>query len=134
MPKDRRPPHRPTAHQRRQRRRESAARAARNGFAAAADQHPVGGGAVHQRLATVSRPVLLRLHTLPGWVVPLVTLALLLGGLFFGGVIGFACLLLVAAFLGWLLAVSWPAISTGGRLLRLAAVAAVAAAAGFKLL
>jgi len=86
-----------------------------------------------RRLAAASHPVLLRLHALPGWVVPLATLALLLAGLFAGGVIGFVCLAVLGTFLGWLLALSWPALAPGGRLLRLTTVLAILAAAAFQL-
>ena len=141
MPNERRPPPRPTAHQRRQRRREAAARAARAESArsaarssTAASHTGVVGGPLHRRLAALSRPLLLRLHSLPGWVVPLGTLVLLLSGLFLSGIPGFACLALVAVFLGWLLAVSWPATSPGGRVLRAAAVLVIAVAAVLKVL
>jgi hypothetical protein len=75
----------------------------------------------------------MRLHGLPGWVVPLATLVLLLAGLLFEGVVGFVFLMVVAVFLGWLLVLSWSAVTASGRLLRLAAVVAVAVAAVLQL-
>jgi hypothetical protein len=75
----------------------------------------------------------MRLHALPGWVVPLATLVLLLAGLLFEGVVGFVFLMVVAVFLGWLLVLSWSAVTASGRLLRLAAVVAVAVAAVLQL-
>jgi hypothetical protein len=50
---------------------------------------------------------------------------LLIAGLAVPGWLGAAALVLVAAFLGWLAALTWPRLATGGRLLRLASVAAV---------
>jgi len=141
MANDRRPPRRPTAHQRRQRRREAAARTARGEADAHAERAsgrtPSTGdrsaGPFQQRLAAWSHPLLMRLHALPGWVVPLATLVLLLAGLLFEGVVGFVFLMVVAVFLGWLLVLSWSAVTASGRLLRLAAVVAVAVAAVLQL-
>jgi hypothetical protein len=71
-----------------------------------------------------ARP-LVWLHQQPVWLPPLVVALLLVVGLAVPGWLGAAALVLVAAFLGWLAALSWPQTSTGGRLLRLAAVAGV---------
>ena len=71
-----------------------------------------------------ARP-LVWLHQQPVWLLPLVVALLLVVGLAVPGWIGAAALVLVAAFLGWLAALSWPQTSTGGRLLRVAAVAGV---------
>ena len=72
------------------------------------------------------------LHQLPVWVVPLLLAALLITGLAVPGWIGAVALVLVAAFLGWLAAVSWPRLTPGGRLLRVAAVAGVLVVAGIQ--
>ena len=72
------------------------------------------------------------LHQLPRWVVLVVVAGLLVTGLAVHGWIGAAALVLVAAFLGWLAALSWPATDRNGRLLRLAAVAGVLVLAGFQ--
>jgi Family of unknown function (DUF6703) len=71
-----------------------------------------------------ARPLVL-LHQLPVWVVPLLLAALLIAGLAVPGLIGAVALALVAAFLGWLAAVSWPRLTPSGRLLRVAAIAGV---------
>jgi hypothetical protein len=71
-----------------------------------------------------ARPLVL-LHQLPRWVVPILAAGLLVVGLTVPGWGGAAALVLVAAFLGWLAALSWPALNANGRLLRLAAVAGV---------
>lgn len=70
------------------------------------------------RFEELSRPMLLRMQALPTFVVPV-----LMGVLMFIGLVlpywwaGLA-LLLIAAFLTWLTAVSWPAISPASRILR----------------
>jgi len=78
-----------------------------------------------------ARPLLL-LHQLPVWVVPLLLAALLIAGLAVPGWIGAVALVLVAVFLGWLAAVSWPRLTPSGRLLRVAAIAGVLVVAGIQ--
>ena len=78
-----------------------------------------------------ARPLVL-LHQLPVWVVPLLLAALLIAGLVVPGWIGAVALVLVAAFLGWLAAVSWPRLTPSGRLLRVAAIAGVLVIAGIQ--
>jgi hypothetical protein len=82
-----------------------------------------------------SAPVLLALRGLPGWAPFLALLALLLGGLFAPAPIGAALLVLVAALVGWLVYLAWPALPPPGRMVRVAVlvlllVAAAARAAG----
>lgn len=76
-----------------------------------------------------SAPALLYLTQLPRAVPFAVVGLLLLVGVAVGGPVGFAALLAVAAVMAWLLAVGWPAMSGGGRVLRLLATLAVVAAA-----
>jgi len=71
-----------------------------------------------------ARPLVV-LHQLPVWVIPVVLTALLVTGLAVPGAAGAAALVLVAAFLGWLAAVSWPRLAPAGRLLRVASVGCV---------
>ena len=78
-----------------------------------------------------ARPLVV-LHQLPVWVVPLLLAALLIAGLAVPGWIGAVALVLVAAFLGWLAAVSWPRLTPRGRLLRVAAIAGVLVIAGIQ--
>jgi hypothetical protein len=78
-----------------------------------------------------ARPLVL-LHQLPVWVVPLLLAALLIAGLAVPGLVGAMALVLVAAFLGWLAALSWPRLTPSGRLLRVAAVAGVLVIAGIQ--
>lgn len=67
------------------------------------------------------------LHRLPGWVLPLVVAALMLVGLFVHGWAGALAMTALALFLAWFAYLSWPGLSWPGRLLRVAAVALLAA-------
>jgi hypothetical protein len=60
------------------------------------------------------------LRQLPAWVVPFVLAALLVAGLAVRGWAGAAALCLVAAFIGWLGYLSWPVLTTPGRVVRVA--------------
>jgi hypothetical protein len=73
------------------------------------------------RLNRASAPLLLWMSSLPRWVVPVVMGLLLAGGLFLSGSLawlGTVLLAIVTAFIIWLLALSWPVLTTGGRLAR----------------
>ncbi len=78
-----------------------------------------------------ARPLVLLYH-MPVWVIPVVMTALLITGLAVPGWPGAVALVLVAGFLGWLAAVSWPRLAPGSRLLRVAAVAGVLVVAGIQ--
>lgn len=55
---------------------------------------------------------LLWLHQLPGWVTPLVLGLLFVAGLVAPvGLLGAACLVAVALFMGWLAYLTWPTLS-----------------------
>src|SRR5690242_13653146 len=73
-----------------------------------------------------ARPLVL-LHQLPVWLIPLV-----LAGLLVTGWLGAVALVLVAAFLSWLAALSWPRLGPGTRLLRVAAVVGLLVIAGIQ--
>ena len=82
-------------------------------------------------------PLLVMMHSLPRWVIP-VTLAL---ALFFGLLLddswawlGAILLGIIAVFLAWLLALSWPLLSTSSRMIRAVVVLAVAGLAVLKAL
>jgi hypothetical protein len=97
---------------------------------------PLGGtlytpdaGPARRALERASARPLLFLHHLPRWLPPLALAALLLAGLALHGAPAAAALVVVAAFLCWLAALSWPSLSGRGRLLRAGAVAALLAAA-----
>jgi hypothetical protein len=80
---------------------------------------------MEQRSATP----LLWLHQLPAWLLPVLAVVLLVTGLAVPGWGGAIALCGLAGLLGWLAAVSWPRLSPLGRLLRIAAAAAIFIAA-----
>ena len=69
------------------------------------------------------------LTRLPRWLPFLVVLALALVAIFLSGPIGAVLWFIVAAFLGWLAYFAWPALTPPARVLRLAAIGIVIAAA-----
>lgn len=71
-----------------------------------------------------ARP-LLYLRQLPRWLPPALLAALLIAGLAIPGWAGAVALLVVAAFLGWLGYISWPALDAQGRVLRVVAMIAL---------
>jgi hypothetical protein len=72
------------------------------------------------------------LRHLPSWVPPVVLAALLVAGLAVRGWGGAVALCIVAAFLGWLAYLSWPALGSRGRLGRSVAVAGLLALAALQ--
>jgi hypothetical protein len=88
-------------------------------------------------LERASVPILMRLLALPRWLI-----VVLMGTFLFLGLIqtgnlawlGGIFLLIVGGFLGWLLALSWPVLTTGRRLTRVIVVAAVLGIAVLKFL
>jgi hypothetical protein len=75
---------------------------------------------------------LVYLRHLPTWVPPVVLAALLVTGLAVRGWGGAVALCVVAAFLGWLAYLSWPALGVRGRVSRSVAVACLLALAAFQ--
>lgn len=77
------------------------------------------------------------MHRMPRWLMVVVPGILLFLGLVLTGSfawLGGLLLLILAVFLGWLTALSWPAITPASRMLRLLVVVAVAGIAILKLL
>lgn len=77
---------------------------------------------------------LVYLRQLPPWLIPVVFAVLLFAGLTVRGPAGGILLVLAAAFLGWLAAVSWPRLTPLGRAGRGAVIALVLAGAVFQAL
>ncbi len=73
--------------------------------------------------------MLLLLRRMPQWVLFLVVLGLVVGGLFLTGPLAGALLGLVAIFLGWLLLVAWPRLTEAQRLVRGLTIIVLAGAA-----
>lgn len=86
-----------------------------------------GGWRVGVRRRTAGLAV--RLARVPRLVVGLAALALLLGGLLAPGAVGAVLLALLAAVLGWLLALAWEEHPPAARAARVAAVALLCAVA-----
>ena len=72
-----------------------------------------------------SGPVLVLLSRQHRAIVPIVSVALLIGGLTLPVPAGVACLALLAAFVGWLTYLSWPAVVGQARIVRLATLALI---------
>jgi len=85
-----------------------------------------------RELERASRPALTRLAKLPRWLLLLVTLAVVAAGVLLPSGWGAAALVLLAVFLGWLLALSWPVLGRAQRALRLVTVWLVLGAAAWK--
>ncbi len=65
------------------------------------------------------------MNRLPRWLVPVVLAILLVAGLAISGPIGAMLLFLLGLFLGWLVFVSWPALPTTTRIIRLVVVVGI---------
>jgi hypothetical protein len=91
--------------------------------------------AARRRFTAASAPVLLWMHGMPRWIVPVVMGLLLAGGLFLSGSwawLGTVFLAIVGLFLLWLFLLAWPVLTPTGRLVRALAVVAVAGLAVLK--
>jgi hypothetical protein len=75
---------------------------------------------VRQRIDHASLPLMTKLSRLPRLVPFLILLALLVGGVLIGGPAGFVLMALAVAFVAWVLYLSWPALSSSERIMRLA--------------
>jgi hypothetical protein len=75
---------------------------------------------------------LMYLYQLPRWVPPVVLALLLVVGLAVKGPAGAIALCAVAVVLGWLAALSWPRLTSGGRAGRLLVMAVLVTAAGYQ--
>jgi len=84
---------------------------------------------LRKRIEVLSAPSLIRLHSLPRAVVPVVIILLMFIGLVKDSALGGIALLLVSAFVGWLLYLSWPLLEGRARILRALTVLLVLMAA-----
>lgn len=76
------------------------------------------GSPLRQRITKASYPYVAKLHAAPKLTLPAITLVLALAGVFAPVTIGVVALVLLALVLGWLAFLSWPAVTTGPRFLR----------------
>jgi hypothetical protein len=70
------------------------------------------------RVEVASRPLLVRLTSLPKQVVPLASVVLFALAILAPAPVAVAALLVIALFLLWLTFLAWPAIGAGGRVMR----------------
>jgi hypothetical protein len=75
---------------------------------------------LRRSLERASLPLITRLSHLPKAVPFLLLLALLVAGVFISGTVGFVLMALGAAFVGWILFLSWPRLNGSERIMRLA--------------
>lgn len=75
---------------------------------------------LRKRVETVSRPWLLRLSSLPRPVVLIGTLALVVLGFLAPLPVALPALIFVFAFVAWIAYLSWPAVTAGGKVARIA--------------
>lgn len=86
-------------------------------------------------LERFSAPVLIRLHAMPRWIVPVVLAAALFGGLVMPtswAWLGALLLVLTAVFVGWLTSLSWPILTPAARAVRVVLVVALLGIAVYK--
>ena len=75
---------------------------------------------MRQRIDHASLPLMTKLSRLPRLVPFLILIALLVGGMLIAGPAGFVLIALDAVFVAWVLYLSWPALSSSERIMRLA--------------
>jgi hypothetical protein len=75
---------------------------------------------VRQRIDQASLPLMTRLSRLPRLVPFLLLMTVLVAGVVISGPVGFALMGLGAAFVGWVLYLSWPRLTGSERIMRLA--------------
>jgi len=73
------------------------------------------------------------LTVVPRWLLAVLVAAMLVAGLAIRGPVGSAFLVVLAAFLGWLLVIAWPAMRPRERWVRVGVVVVVVAAAVWQL-
>ena len=87
---------------------------------AAATATSGSAGGLRTRFEAASRPILMRMQMIPSFVIPVTMGILLFFGLTLSAAWSGVLLIVIGIFLVWLTAVSWPAISPGSRVLRVA--------------
>jgi hypothetical protein len=73
---------------------------------------------LRKRIEVLSAPTLIRMHSLPRAIVPVLIILLMFVGLVKDNATGGIALLAVCAFVGWLLYLSWPLLESRARILR----------------
>ena len=118
------------------RNRQQSGNPARRASGTAGPTRSTGGSARTRPAATgfraslerFSAPLLIRMHAMPRWIVPVVMGLLLTAGLFLSGPwawLGAIFMVLLGIFLGWLFLLSWPVLSPGAKTARVLVVGAL---------
>ena len=87
---------------------------------------------MRERIEKKSAAPLLFLRQLPSALVPAAAAVLLFAGIALRGPGGAVCLLILAAFMGWIGYISWPSADSRGRLVRLLVIAVLVAFAAWQ--
>ena len=95
---------------------------------------PSGKSDARRALEERSAGPLAALHRMPRWLIPVIMGVLMLLGLFIEAAWAGIFFVLVAAFLGWLLALSWPVITQGSKMFRLLVIVVVGGVGVMRLL
>jgi hypothetical protein len=74
--------------------------------------------ALRKRVTNLSAPVLLRIHSLPRFIVPGLIAILMVVGLLVDPPFSGIALSVVSVFIGWLMYLSWPLLDSRSRLIR----------------
>jgi hypothetical protein len=85
------------------------------------------------QVETASRPALARLHGLPRLLIPLATLVLVAIGAFASAPLSLLAFAVLFVFIAWIAYLSWPAVPTSGRIMRLAMLVLIVALAWLSL-
>jgi hypothetical protein len=96
-------------------------------------QAPASRSPFRVSVENASRGLLTRLHGMPRLMIPLFMGILFAVGVLASPAIGVLALTIVFVFVSWLAYLSWPAVSTGGKLMRLLMVVLVAGLIGLRL-
>lgn len=88
---------------------------------------------LRQQVEAKSRPLLTRLHALPRLLIPLATVALIAIGAFTPMPYALVAFAIIFCFIAWIAYLSWPVVSTGARLMRLAMLALIVVLAATRL-
>jgi hypothetical protein len=111
---------RPTRHQRQlQRRREASAQSSPDRATGSGSGAGSAPGSLRHSVERRSAGMLMVLHRMPRWLMPLLMAGLFLVGVIVRGPVGVVAIALVLVFLTWLSYLSWTAVTGRGRLTRL---------------
>jgi hypothetical protein len=83
---------------------------------------------LRKKITNVSAPILLRIHSLPRFVVPALMAIFMVLGLFLQPPLSGIALAIVSTFVGWLMYLSWPLLDPRSKVIRFTVLLILAAA------